>query len=83
MLVIAWPEAMRRPHASVEVLKCAKSFGIVRVPLVPSAWQDMQPLVFAEFSHSGWLFMPSAMPLPLPPVPGNSLFAGILSIEYQ
>ena len=83
MLVIAWPEAMRRPHASVVFLKLANSFGMTRVPLVPIAWQDMQPLVLAEFSHSAWLFMPSAMPLPLPPVPGNSDFAGTLSIAYQ
>ena len=71
--VIAWPEAMRRAHASVDFI-CAKSFGMVRVPLVPSAWHDMQPFVFTVFSHSGCVFMPPT---------GNSLFCGILSMEYQ
>ena len=49
---MAWPEAMRRAQASSDFM-CAKSFGMVRVPFVPIAWQDMQPLVFTVFSHSG------------------------------
>ena len=81
--VIAWPDWMRRAQASVEFLKCAKSFGIVRVPLVPSAWHDMQPLVLTLVQPLGLALHVSAMPLPLAPVPGNSLLAGIFSIEYQ
>ena len=30
-----------------------------------------------------WVLMKGGMPLPFGPVPGNSLSAGILSIEYQ
>src|SRR6187397_2329969 len=52
MLFMAWPEAMRRAHASYEFM-WAKSLGIVRVPLVPRAWQDMQPLVLTVFNQ--WL----------------------------
>ena len=83
MLFIAWPEAMRRAHASVDDSKCAKSLGMVRVPFVPMAWHAMQPLVFTVFSHSLWLLTVSAMPLPFAPVPGKSLFGGILSSAYQ
>ena len=71
--VSACPDWMRRAHASGDFM-WAKSFGIVRVPGVPIAWQPMQPLVFTTFSHSPWC---GTLPT------GNSLFAGILSIEYQ
>ena len=74
--VCAWPAMRRRCHASAESLATSLNiFGIVRVPGLPSAWHDMQPVVLIWFSHSGLVFMRSRA--------GNSLFAGILSIEYQ
>src|SRR5688572_27963506 len=82
MLFIACPDAMRRAHASVDFM-CAKSLGMVRVPFVPRAWHDMQPLDLTVLSQCAWVAMPGWMPLPLGPEPGNSLAAGILSIEYQ
>jgi hypothetical protein len=39
MLVIAWPDWMRRSHASIELSKCPSSLGMVRVALSPSWWQ--------------------------------------------
>jgi hypothetical protein len=50
MLVIAWPEAIRRAHASTEFM-LENSLGMVRVPTVPIAWHDMQPLVFTRLSQ--------------------------------
>ena len=35
--IIAWPEVMRRAHASCEDLKWPSAFGTVRVAAVPSA----------------------------------------------
>ena len=46
--------------------------------LVPSAWHAVQPPDFTLRIQSPWLFMFGLMPLPLSPVPGNSLFAGHL-----
>jgi hypothetical protein len=34
-------------------------------------------------SHWPWLLTFTGMPLPFGPVPGNRLFSGISSIEYQ
>ena len=72
--VIAWPDVMRRPHASCELAKWPSELGTVRVAAVPSAWQPMQPFDFSVSNHSAWL---DALPI------GNSLFAGMESIEYQ
>src|SRR6266851_3977819 len=49
--VMACPDWMRRSHASAEELKWPSSLGIVRVPIVPSAWQNMQPVLFTRFTH--------------------------------
>ena len=73
MLVMAWPDMMRRAQASSGFMS-ENIFGISRVALLPSAWQVKQPLVFTTLSHSDWLFT-----LPI----GNSLFSGLLSIAYQ
>ena len=83
MLFIAWPERMRRVHASVELALFANIFGIVRVPLVPRPWHDKQPLVLTLLSQWYCVSMFGLMPLPLSPVPGNSLLSGIFSSEYQ
>ena len=43
MLLIAWPDCVRRAQAATELaspsLNC---FGTVRMPCEPSAWQDWQ-----------------------------------------
>ena len=83
MPVIAWPDWTRRPHASTEFLNVPSSVGIVRVALLPSWWQAMQPSVLTWSSHCSWVFMSAGMPLPLGPVPGNMLLSGIFSIENQ
>ena len=85
MLVIAWPDCMRRSQASREFLNVAElgqSFGIVRTPLEPSAWQDWQEFLTVSI-QACWVLMTSGMPLPLSPVPGNWFAAGICSSEYQ
>src|SRR5688500_10717922 len=76
MFVIACPDARRRIRASVEAM-CAKSFGIVRVALLPIWWHVTQPLVFTMFSHSACVFTFERAPVP------NSEGSGIFSIEYQ
>ena len=73
MLVIACPERMRRAQASSGFMS-ENIGGMVRVALLPSAWQVKQPLVLVTLSHSAWL-------LTLPT--GNSLAAGVFSIAYQ
>ncbi len=80
---MAWPAWMRRIQASRELAKLLNSFGIARVPGVPSAWQDMQPSDLTSVSHCACDRMVGLMPLPCGPVPGNSVFAGMRSIEYQ
>ena len=81
---MAWPACRRRIQASRELAKwLLNSFGMVRVPGVPSAWHDMQPSDLTSASQYCWLRCPGLMPLPCGPVPGNSLFGGIRSIEYQ
>ena len=51
--------------------------------LVPSAWHAVQPPDFTLRIQSPWLFMFGEMPLPLSPVPGNSLLAGISISDSQ
>src|SRR5258705_10115439 len=72
MEVMACPDKMRRDQASAEDLNSPSSLGIVRVALLPSWWQVMQPLVLTTFSHSPWL---AAFPR------GNSLFSGTWAFE--
>ena len=73
MLVMACPERMRRAQASSGFMS-ENIAGIVRVALLPSAWQPKQPLVLVTLSHSVWvLTLPS----------GNSFAAGVFSIAYQ
>ena len=81
--VIAWPAWMRRVQASRELAKSPNSRGITRVPGVPNAWQAMQPRLFTSASQCCCVRCAGLMPLPFGPVPGNSLFAGTRSIEYQ
>src|ERR1700681_411663 len=82
MFAMAWPDWMRRSHASVEFLKSPSLGESVRTPLEPSAWHDWQEFLtvsiqaFCERMNSG-------MPLPLALVPGNWPLSGICSIEYQ
>ena len=57
--------------------------GISRVALVPSAWHAVQPPDFTLRIQSPWVFMFGLMPLPLSPVPGNSLLAGISISDSQ
>ena len=54
----------------------------MRTPFEPTAWQLWQEF-FTVSIQAPCVFMKGGMPLPLGPVPGNSLSAGILSIEYQ
>jgi hypothetical protein len=80
----ACPDCTRRSHAFTEEPSALNSDGTVRVPMEPSWWQDMQPpplLIMA--SHIAWFLMFGEMPLPVGPVPGNSLFAGGRSSENQ
>ena len=37
--VMAWPDWMRRSQASTDDLNSPSSFGIVRIALLPIAWQ--------------------------------------------
>ena len=48
---------------------------IVRVISLPSWWQKLQPLLILKI-QCACVAMAGGMPLPLSPVPGNSLFAG-------
>src|ERR1700722_6853314 len=82
MLDIAWPDWMRRSQASREFLNVPSLLDSVRTPFEPTAWQLWQEF-FTVSIQAPWVFMKGGMPLPLGPVPGNSLSAGILSIEYQ
>ena len=82
MLDIAWPDWMRRSQASRESLKVPSLGERVRMPFEPIAWQLWQEF-FTVSIQEPWVFMKAGMPLPLGPVPGNSLAAGILSSEYQ
>ena len=72
------PTASRRSHACAVDEKVPSAAGISRVALLPSWWHARQVPFFICRSHSAWLRMPGAMPLPDGPVPGNSLLAGAL-----
>ena len=72
-VALAWSKRALASTSGTKSIRTADP-PIVRVPLVPSAWHDMQPVVLIWFSHSGWFFIGPA---------GNSFFAGIFSIEYQ
>ena len=83
MVVMAWPLCVRRAQTANEL--CAFSwntFGTVRMPLEPSAWQDWQEL-YSVSTHASWVLLFELMPLPFSPVPGNWSFAGMLISEYQ
>jgi hypothetical protein len=83
MLVMAWPLCVRRAHAANELgMFSWNTFGTVRMPLEPSAWQDWQELLSVS-TQASCVLMLSEMPLPLSPVPGNWSLPGMLSIEYQ
>src|SRR5690349_20201339 len=82
MLVMAWPDCVRRAHALYESPSFANISGTLRMPALPSAWHDWQAF-FTVSTHWSCDFMFSEMPLPLSPVPGNWSAAGIFSIEYQ
>ena len=82
MLVIAWPDCVRLAQAWNELLSFANTSGTLRMPALPSAWHDWQAF-FTVSTHCSCDLMLVEMPLPLSPVPGNSLFGGILSMEYQ
>src|SRR4051794_19034176 len=83
MLVIAWPDCVRRPQAPIELcvssLNCA---GTLRIPIEPSAWQDWQDCLTVS-SQASCVLMFDEMPLPFSPVPGNWSLPGMFIIEYQ
>jgi hypothetical protein len=79
----ACPDFTRRSHAAAVVEKGPSAAGISLVALVPSAWHAVQPPDFTRWIQSCWLLMFGEMPLPLSPVPGNSLFAGISINDSQ
>jgi hypothetical protein len=70
----ALPACKRCAQAEAESLKVPNRLLIVRVPGVPSAWQDWQAPLLTMFNHSPWLLIFSN---------GNSFFFGTLSIENQ
>src|SRR5579863_2792206 len=83
MYSMAWPACVRIAQAVCE--SCAaslNSFGISRMPRVPMAWQDWH-MFFTVSTNCAWLFIVSGILLPLAPVPGNSLGAGMSIREYQ
>ena len=57
-------------------------FSISRTIWVPSWWHSMQPCFWMS-THWPWFWRPWAIPLPLGPVPGNSLASGGSISEYQ
>src|SRR6185295_13424946 len=67
------PDLTRRCQAASEDEKVPRLLGISRVALVPIVWHAPQRI---WLSQSAWLFIFSEMPLPLAPVPGNSLLSG-------
>src|SRR5216683_5702207 len=79
MFDMAWPDCVRRAQPAMPP---PNSFGTARMPLLPSEWQDWQAF-FTVSTHASCVLMFALIPLPLSPVPGNSLLAGILSSEYQ
>jgi len=79
MFDIAWPDCVRRAQPAKPG---PNSFGTVRMPFEPSEWHDWHAF-FTVSTHSSCDLMFDEMPLPFSPVPGNSLLAGMLIIEYQ
>ena len=63
--------------------KVPSSFGISRIALLPMRWQAVHPPDFTLRSHCAWLRMPGEMPLPVSPVPGNSLLSGTFINDNQ
>ena len=47
------------------------------------AWHAVQPPDFKLRSHIAWFCMFGEMPLPMSPVPGNSLLSGTFINESQ
>ena len=82
MLLMAWPDWMRRAHTSYEFGNSPSSctFGW-RMFWLPSAWQDCLTVSI----QACWLRMKVGTPLPPgpSPVPGNWSAAGMRSMEYQ
>ena len=66
-----------------ELANVPSSFGISRIPLLPSAWHAVQPPDVNVRRHCAWLRMFGEMPLPASPVPGNSLLSGTFIKESQ
>src|SRR6266513_6084155 len=79
MFPMACPDCVRRAQPATPE---PNSFGTVRMPLEPSEWHDWHAF-FTVSTHCSCVLMLSLMPLPFSPVPGNSLLAGMLIIEYQ
>ncbi len=82
----AWPDWMRRSHAATESSNEPSAFGISRVALPPIWWHAVQASVATMLrTHSPWLLMFCAMPLPPGPlpVPGKSLLGGSCIIDHQ
>ena len=74
------PDFTRRSQAATEEWNVPRLLGISRVALVPIVWHAPQRI---WLSQSAWLFIRSEMPLPLAPVPGNSLLSGTFASAYQ
>ena len=74
MSAIAPPDLKRSRHASTESPFSMKIFGTVRIPGVPSAWQDWQAPVLIVLSHWPWLATGPR---------GNSLDSGTRRSENQ
>ena len=83
MLFMAWPDCTRRSHISSEFLNSPSSFTWgERMFWLPSAWHDWQEFLMLSIQVA-CKSMPAGMWFGFLSEPGNSLAAGILSIEYQ
>ena len=76
-----WPVVTRWSHAATVESNSSRSCT-TRVAVLPSWWQSWQPC-FMLSTQCDWVRMLGLMPLPLFPVPGNSLAAGGSISEYQ
>ena len=81
MLEARWPVTMRCAQAASVESKSA-ALGISRVGRLPSWWQSWQPCLSRSIQWA-CVRTVAGMPLPSPPVPGNSAFSGTSISEYQ